>query len=79
MNDRIESTRQQKIGRQIQRDISEIFSKEAASLLCGAMVSVTLVRMSPDFELAKIYLSIFPFEKHAEVMASLQENDWLIR
>ena len=73
MNDRIESTRQQKIGRQIQRDISEIFSKEAASLLCGAMVSVTLVRMSPDFELAKIYLSIFPFEKHAEVMA------WLIR
>ena len=35
MNDRIESTRQQKIGRQIQRDISEIFSKEAASLLCG--------------------------------------------
>ena len=40
MNDRIESTRQQKIGRQIQRDISEIFSKEAASLLCGAMVSV---------------------------------------
>ena len=39
MNDRIESTRQQKIGRQIQRDISEIFSKEAASLLCGAMVS----------------------------------------
>ena len=79
MNDRIESTRQQKIGRQIQRDLSEIFSKEAASLLCGAMVSVTLVRMSPDFELAKIYLSIFPFEKHAEVMASLQENNWLIR
>ena len=79
MNDRIESTRQQKSGRQIQRDISEIFSKEAASLLCGAMVSVTLVRMSPDFELAKIYLSIFPFEKHAEVMASLQENNWMIR
>ena len=79
MNARIESTRQQKIGRQIQRDISEIFSKEAASLLCGTMVSVTLVRMSPDFELGKIYLSIFPFEKHAEVMASLQENNWLIR
>ena len=79
MNDRIESTRQQKIGRQIQRDISEIFSKEAASLLCGAMVSVTLVRMSPDLELAKVYLSVFPFEKHTAVMESLEKNNWLVR
>ena len=79
MNDRIESTRQQKIGRQIHRDISEIISNEAASLLCGAMVSVTLVRMSPDLELAKVYLSVFPFEKHAAVMESLVKYNWLVR
>lgn len=79
MSDQIESTRQQKIGRQIQRDISDILSKEAASLLCGAMVSVTVVRMTPDFELAKVYLSVFPFDKNPEVMAALQENNWMIR
>ncbi len=74
-----ETMRQQKIGRQIQRDMSDIFSKEAASLLGGAMVSVTLVRVSPDLSLAKVYLSIFPFDRHPTVMQSIQENSWLIR
>lgn len=74
-----ETTRQQKIARQIQRDMGDIFSREAAGLLHGAMVSVTLVRVSPDFALAKIYLSIFPFEKHPQVMASLGENVRMIR
>lgn len=43
------------------------------------MVSVTRVRMSPDFELAKVYLSIFPFDKHETVMEALRENNWLVR
>ena len=55
MSNEIESTRQQKIGRQILRDISDILSKEAASLVKGTMVSVTRVRMSPDFSLAKAF------------------------
>ena len=79
MSNETESTRQQKVARQIQRDIGDIFSKEAASLLCGAMVSVTLVRMSPDLELAKVYLSVFPFEKHTAVMESLEKNNWLVK
>ncbi len=37
------------------------------------------VRMSPDLEYARIYLSIFPFDRHEEVMASLEVNNWLIR
>ena len=57
MSNETESTRQQKVARQIQRDIGDIFSKEAASLLCGAMVSVTLVRMSPDLELVGLLLA----------------------
>lgn len=79
MSNETESTRQQKIGRQILRDLSDIFSKEAAPLLRGAMVSVTVVRMSPDFEVAKVYLSIFPFDKHEQIMATLRENNWMIR
>lgn len=74
-----ENTRQQKVARQIQRDLGEIFIREAAGLLRGAMVTVTSVRMSPDLEYAKAYLSIFPFSKHEEVMASLEANNWLIR
>jgi ribosome-binding factor A len=75
----MENTRQQKVARQVQKDLSEILSHGAAGLLRGAMVTVTSVRMSPDLEYAKAYLSIFPFEKHAEVMASLEGNMWFIR
>ena len=64
------SMRQQKIARQIQRDMADIFSKEAASFLQGAMVTVTAVRVSPDFGYAKIYVSVFPFDRSTAVWDS---------
>lgn len=74
-----ESTRQQKIGSQIRRDISDIFLKEARDLVQGAMVSVTVVRVSPDLSFAKIYLSVFPYNKAEEIVNKLSENVWLVR
>ncbi len=75
----MESTRQQKIARQIQKDLGEMFIRELAPLLRGTMATVMSVRMSPDLEYARIYLSIFPFDRHEEVMASLEANNWLVR
>ncbi|MBR4056223.1 MAG: 30S ribosome-binding factor RbfA [Rikenellaceae bacterium] len=75
----MESTRQAKMAHQIQKDVAEILLKEGASLVRGVMASVTTVRVSPDLNYAKIYFSIFPFERSAEVMRTLEENNWLIR
>ncbi len=75
----METTRQQKVARQIQKDISDILIKEAAGIVQGAMVSVTTVRVSPDLSFAKIYLSVFPFEKSDAIMAALEQNNWLVR
>ena len=75
----MESTRQAKLARQIQKDVAEILLKEGASLVRGVMASVTTVRVSPDLNYAKIYFSIFPFDKSAEVMRTLEENNWMIR
>ncbi|MFI3321245.1 MAG: 30S ribosome-binding factor RbfA [Rikenellaceae bacterium] len=74
-----ESTRGKKVGHQIQRDISDIFQKECSDLVTGALVSVTVVRMSPDLELAKVYLSVFPFEKSKEVLAKMRDNASRVR
>ena len=74
-----ESTRQQKISSLIRRDISDIFLKEARDLVQGALVSVTIVRVSPDLIFAKIYLSVFPYAKADEIVNRLTENVWLIR
>ena len=75
----METTRQQKIARQIQRDIADIFQKEAAAVVRGVMVTVTTVRVSPDFGYAKIYVSVFPFDKSAAILEALKGNNWRIR
>jgi len=56
----MESTRQSKISRLLQKDLSEIFQMESRNLFQGKMISVTRVRISPDLGLAKVYLSVFP-------------------
>lgn len=75
----MDSTRQQKISRQIQRDIAEIFQKELSDTLRGTLVTVTTVRVSPDLAYAKIYISIFPFEQSAATLEKIKEQGWLVR
>lgn len=66
--------RQQKVARQIQKDISDILGRELQEMLRGRLVSVTEVRVSPDLSFAKVFISVFPFDKSGEVMAVLTEN-----
>ena len=77
--EQVQTTRQQKIARQIQRDIAEILQRDGAAIANGSMITVTTVRVSPDFGYAKVYFSIFPFGKSEEVMKSLEQNNWFLR
>ena len=74
-----ESTRQQKIGRQLQRDLAEIIRSKGMAAFNGAMVTVSEVRISPDLSVAKVYVSIFPSAKAPEVMKIIQESSKAIR
>ena len=58
----MDSTRQNKISRLIQKELSDILLKLAKETR-GIMVSVSIVRVSPDLGVAKAYLSVFPSEK----------------
>ncbi len=75
----MDSTRQQKIARQIQRDIAEILQKDMADTIRGSLVTVTTVRVSPDLAYAKIYISIFPFERSTSLLEAIKERGWQIR
>jgi ribosome-binding factor A len=56
----METTRQQKISKLIQKDLGEIFQREIASLTGSYMlVTVTKVYVTKDLSIAKVYLSIF--------------------
>ena len=75
----MDSIRQNKVGRLIQRDLSEMFQKECKEFTVGAMLSVTAVRVSPDMSYARVYLSIFPSNLTEKVLESLAEKNKSIR
>lgn len=53
----MESKRQQKYAKLIQKELGEIFQKEVNHLIGRAMLTVTRVFVSPDLSVAKVYLS----------------------
>lgn len=69
----MESTRQHKIARLIQKDLSDIFLRYARTL-GGTLISVSEVRVSSDLAIAHVYLSIFPQDKVAATMEKIEEN-----
>ena len=68
----METTRQQKVGRLIQKDLSDIFMHATGEITQSKMVTITVVRMSPDLSLAKVYLSIFPSGNTTQFLENLQ-------
>jgi len=68
----METKRQQKVARQLQKDLSEIFMHATSEITQSKMITVTVVRMSPDLSLAKVYLSIFPSDGAAKFLDNLQ-------
>lgn len=74
----MESTRQAKIARLLQKELSEIFRRETAAMR-GVLVSVSAVRVSPDLSIARAYLSIFPSDKAEEILKNINHNAKTIR
>jgi len=74
----MESTRQAKISRLLQKELSEIFRRQTAKTH-GTIVSVSAVRVTPDLSIAKAYLSVFPSQKAPEIMESINLSAKTIR
>jgi len=53
----MESKRQNKFSRLLQRDLGDIFQKDIKGLFDNAFITVTQVKVSPDLGVAKVYLS----------------------
>jgi ribosome-binding factor A len=75
----MESKRQQKVARQIQKDLSDIFQKEGRTWFDNAFITVTIVRMSPDLGVARIYLSFLAVKNKGIILEQIQERSKQIR
>lgn len=74
----METTRQNKIARLIQKELSEIFLLQTKSMP-GVLVSVSIVRISPDMSHARVYLSVFPSDRSEEIVKNINANMKSIR
>ena len=74
----LDTTRQNKLARLIQKDLSNIFQAKRRKTR-NLLVSGSVVRISPDLSVAKAYLSIFPSERAQEVLNNVNEHASEIR
>jgi ribosome-binding factor A len=73
------TTRQNKVARLIQKELGDIFQREGKTHYGGKMISVTVVRITPDLSLAKVYLSIYPLQKDKDPLIEVNEKHSRIR
>jgi ribosome-binding factor A len=75
----MDSQRQQKFARLIQRDLGEIFQRDTKHLFDGAFITVTGVRISPDLGVASIYLSFLLAKNPRQTLDDIKEQSKPIR
>jgi ribosome-binding factor A len=76
----MESQRQKKIASVLQRDLVEVLQGAATQGgMKGILISVTKVNVTVDLSIAKVYLSIFPIDKVAELLEGIKSNAPLIK
>ena len=74
----MQETRQNKIARLLQKELSLIFQQQTRATH-GVMISVTRTKISPDLSICTAYLSVFPSEKGEELLANINANNKQIR
>lgn len=74
----MDTTRLNKIGRLIQKELGDIFQKQTQGMP-GTLISVSVVRVSPDLSVARVYLSFFPSDKAKELLEAVRANTKAIR
>ena len=74
----MDSKRQLKASKLIQKELGIYFQQNSITY-GNKLISVTVVRMSPDLGLAKVYLSIFPPKKTDESYEKINKNNKTIR
>lgn len=74
----METTRQAKIARLLQKELSEIFRQQTAKTH-GVIISVSAVKVTPDLSIARAYLSVFPSTNAQEIMNNINLSAKTIR
>ena len=74
----MDSTRQLKYARLIQKEIGDLFQKEGKNFFGSSFITITNVRVTPDLSIARVFVSAFR-ENGDEVLKKLNTHNRDIR
>jgi len=73
------TTRQNKVARLLQKELADLFQRKGREFLGHKLATVTVVRVSPDLSVAKVYLSIFPHSEKDDPIEQINQHAGTIR
>jgi ribosome-binding factor A len=68
------STRQQKYGRLIQKELSDIFQRDKRGILENAFVTIADVKVNADLSVAKVYISMLLTKEREKVLDNINRH-----
>ena len=75
----MESQRQHKYSRLIQKDVAELFQRNYTHSFGGAFVTITDVEVTPDLSIARVYVSVLAAPDKQAVVDKIQDMKGAIR
>ena len=76
----METTRQKKVSKLLQKDIAEILQKKLEKQgSLGVLLSITKVSVTVDFSVAKVFLSVFPSQMSDQIIQEVSKMSSRIR
>lgn len=75
----MDSSRLDKLERQVQKDLAEIFRELAQDQFRGVVLTITRVRISADLSIGRVNISMFPVKDKEAVLQWVRENGSLIK
>jgi ribosome-binding factor A len=73
------TVRQQKFGKLIQKELSDIFQRDKRGFLDHAFITIAEVRMSPDLSVARVYISMMLAKNKDRILDKLNIHKKEIR
>lgn len=74
-----EGKRQKQIAGLIQEEINVIFNRLGLSIIDGAMISISSVKITPDLLESRIYISVFNAADNKQILRKIEERAWEIK
>lgn len=74
-----EGKRQKQVSGLLNEELNQIFQRLGLTIVDGAMISISSVKITPDLLEARIYLSLFQAKDPEKLLKKIEDRSWEIK